>query len=164
MKTLEDECAGGGRLRHDAIRGRAVLEHRVDDEVREIIAADAYAARIGAELRDIRPGWARVAMRLDEGHRNFMGMIHGGVMFSLADVAFGAAANSFGTRAMALSVGIDFLAAPEIDGEMTAEVELVTRAGRMGFYRMEVTDARGTVVARCHGWAYHTGKPLRDKG
>jgi acyl-CoA thioesterase len=102
-------------------------------------------------------------MRLDERHLNFMGKIHGGVMFSLADVAFGAAATSFGTRAMAISVGIDFLAAPKIEGEMAAEVELVARAGKTGFYRMEVTDADGAVVARCHGWAYHTGKPLRDE-
>ena len=111
---------------------------------------------------DLRPGWARVAMKLEENHLNFMGMIHGGVIFSLADVAFGAAANSFGTRAMALSVGIDFLAAPKIVGEMTAEVELVQRAGKMGFYRMQVTDAEGVIVAQCHGWAYHTGKPLRS--
>ncbi len=140
------------------------MQERVEEEVREIIAADPYAARIGAELKEIRPGWARVSMRLDEAHLNFMGMVHGGVMFSLADVAFGAAANSFGTRAMALTVNVDFLAAPEVTGEMTAEVELVTRAGKMGYYRMVVTDARGTVVAKCQGWAYHTGKPLRVEG
>lgn len=140
------------------------MEEGVARETREIIAKDPYAERIGAELIEIKPGWARVAMRLEEGHLNFMGMIHGGVIFSLADVAFGAAANSFGSRAMALSVGIDFLAAPKTEGEMTAEVELVTRAGKMGFYRMKVTDAEGTTVAQCHGWAYHTGKPLQSEG
>lgn len=138
------------------------MEEKVAGETREFIAADRYAGHLGAELIDLRPGWARVAMKLEENHLNFMGMIHGGVIFSLADVAFGAAANSFGTRAMALSVGIDFLAAPKIVGEMTAEVELVQRAGKMGFYRMQVTDAEGVIVAQCHGWAYHTGKPLRS--
>lgn len=138
------------------------MEEKVTEETREFIAADRYAEHLGAELIDIRPGWAKVAMKLSEGHLNFMGMIHGGVMFSLADVAFGAAANSFGTKAMALSVGIDFLAAPKTLGEMTAEVELVQRAGKMGFYRMKVMDAEGVIVAQCHGWAYHTGKPLRN--
>lgn len=140
----------------------AKVEDRVDEKTRDFIARDPYAAQLGAELVDIKPGWARVAMRLDEGHLNFMGMIHGGVMFSLADVAFGAAANSFGSKAMALSVGIDFLAAPKIVGEMTAEVELVQRAGKMGFYRMKVMDAEEVIVAQCHGWAYHTGKPLQS--
>ncbi len=137
------------------------MEEKVTGDSREFIARDPFAASIGAELMEMRPGYARVAMKLAEGHLNFMGMIHGGVIFSLADVAFGAAANSFGSRAMALSVGIDFLAAPRLTGEMTAEVELVTRAGKMGFYRMKVDDAEGSTVAQCHGWAYHTGKPLQ---
>jgi acyl-CoA thioesterase len=136
------------------------VEEKVSSETREIIARDPYAERIGAELIEIRPGWARVTMRLDQGHVNFMGMIHGGVIFSLADVAFGAAANSFGTKAMALSVGIDFLAAADVSDVLNGEVELVTRAGKMGFYRMQVTDSSGKMIAQCHGWAYHTGKPL----
>ena len=137
------------------------MENEVTEQTRELIAGDRYAAQLGAELMDIKPGWARVTMKLDESHLNFLGLIHGGVMFSLADVAFGAAANSFGSRAMALSVGIDFMAAPKTTGEMTAEVELVQRAGKTGFYRMKVTDAEGVIVAQCHGWAYHTGKPLQ---
>lgn len=132
----------------------------VSSEVKKIIDSDSYARHLGAKVVEIRPGYAKVTMELGPHHLNFMGMVHGGVIFGLADVAFGAAANSFGSRAMALSVGIDFLAAPGIRGSMTAEVELVTRAGKMGYYRMLVTDAGGTVVARCKGWAYHTGRPL----
>ncbi|MGQ9474825.1 MAG: PaaI family thioesterase [Actinomycetota bacterium] len=132
----------------------------VDRNVREIVESDSYARHLGARVEEIRPGYARVTMRLKTEHLNFMGMIHGGVIFGLADVAFGAAANSFGTKAMALSVGIDFLAAPNIEGMMIAEVELVSRAGKMGYYRMVVTDADRTVVAQCRGWAYHTGRPL----
>lgn len=131
-----------------------------EKEVREIIESDSYARYLGAEVLEIRPGFARVSLELGPQHLNFMGMIHGGVMFSLADVAFGAAANSFGKKAMALSVGIDFLGAPDITGEMTAEVELLTRAGKMGYYRMSVTDAKGRIVALCRGWAYHTDRPL----
>jgi acyl-CoA thioesterase len=136
------------------------MDRDVAERVREIIEADSYALRLGAEVVDIAPGWAKVRLKLEPEHLNFMGMVHGGVIFSLADVAFGAAANSFGTRAMALSVGMDFLAAPDISDELTGEVELVTRAGKMGFYRMAVRDSSGKDVAQCHGWAYHTGKPL----
>ncbi|WP_287153013.1 PaaI family thioesterase, partial [Candidatus Solincola tengchongensis] len=127
---------------------------------KEIIGTDSYARHLGAKVVELRPGYAKVVMELGPQHLNFMGMVHGGVIFGLADVAFGAAANSFGSRAMALSVGIDFLAAPGTQGLMTAEVQLVTRAGKMGYYRMLVTDAQGTVVAQCRGWAYHTGRPL----
>lgn len=132
-------------------------------EVREMIESDSYARHLGTRVLEIRQGYARAAMELSPRHLNFLGMVHGGVIFGLADVAFAAAANSFGTRAMALSVSIDFLAAPMQEGTMTAEVEMVARAGKMGYYRMEVTDAGGTVVAQCRGWAYHTGRSLEGE-
>ena len=162
--AIWEKVGAGPKNEEAAGKRRKERLEEVAEEVRGIVAADAYAARIGAELVDIRPGWAKVVMRLDKEHLNFMGMVHGGVMFSLADVAFGAAANSFGTKAMALSVNVDYLAAPRVEGEMTAEVSLVARAGKMGCYDMEVKDAEGALVARCRGWAYHTGRPLREEG
>ncbi|MDY6793957.1 MAG: PaaI family thioesterase [Actinomycetota bacterium] len=134
----------------------------VGKDTREIIAADLYSDYLGVELEDIEQGWARVRIGLEQKHTNFMGLIHGGVIFSLADIAFGAAANSFGTKAMALQVNVDFLAPPRADLVLTAEVELVSRAGKMGFYNMRVVDSGGTMIARCSGWAYHTGRPLRE--
>jgi acyl-CoA thioesterase len=138
------------------------MEREVSEQTRRLIESDAYADNLGASLVDIGPGRAKVCLKVQPGHLNFMGMIHGGVIFSLADVAFGAAANSFGTRAMALSVGIDFLAAAPAAGELTAEVVLLKRAGKMGFYSMVVWDVEEKEIARCHGWAYHTGKPLEE--
>ena len=135
-------------------------EEKVDGSTRDIISADSYAAFLGAELTDIRPGWARVSLTLRDDHLNFMGLIHGGVIFSLADVAFGAAANSFGSKAMALSVNINFQAPAPPGDTITAEVELISRAGKMGYYDMKVSDSDGKDVAYCSGWAYHTGKPL----
>jgi acyl-CoA thioesterase len=137
-----------------------VEEEKVDRSTRDIISADSYAAYLGAELTDIKPGWAKVSLTLGDDHLNFMGLIHGGVIFSLADVAFGAAANSFGSKAMALSVNINFQAPAPPGDTITAEVELVSRAGKMGYYDMKVRDSSGKDVAYCSGWAYHTGKPL----
>ena len=142
------------------LKERELAAENVPPEVEELIASDNYARHLGARVVEIRPGYARVSMELGPQHLNFMGMVHGGVIFGLADVAFGAAANSFGLKAMALSVGIDYLAAPRVRGTLTAEVEQLTRAGKMGYYRMQVTDASGGVVAQCRGWAYHTGRPL----
>lgn len=137
---------------------------KVNEDARRIIEDDPYAAHLGAEVTELKPGEAKVRLKLAQHHRNFMGLVHGGVMFSLADVAFGAAANSFGTKAMALSVHIDFLAPPAADDVLTAEVRLVSRAGRMGFYRMEVRDSEDRLIAQCGGWAYHTGRPLGEEG
>ncbi len=131
----------------------------VDASTRRMMAGDRFAAHLGIGLEEVRPGWARAKMRLGKEHLNFLGMVHGGVVFSLADAAFAAASNSFGNKAVALAVSIDFLAAAEAGGELTAEVELLSRAGRMGNYSMQVMDPAGKIIARCSGWAYHTGRP-----
>jgi acyl-CoA thioesterase len=43
--------------------------------------------------------------------RNFHGLPHGGVIFSVADIAFGAACNSSGGLAVALSMTIAYMTA-----------------------------------------------------
>lgn len=140
------------------------MKHGIAPELRAMVEDDPFAAAVGAELLEMEPGRAKFRLKLRREHLNFMGMVHGGVIFSLADFAFAAASNSFGSKAVALSVGIDFLAAPEAGGEIVAEVRQESRAGRMGYYIMEVTDATGKSIARCRGWAYHTGKPHAESG
>lgn len=130
------------------------------ERVAELVRSDPFAAQFGVELEELRAGYARVRMDLDDRHRNFMGMVHGGTIFSLADVAFSAASNSFGTKAVAVHVGIDYLAAAGDSPWLTAEVEFVARAGKIGNYDMRVRNATGEIIATCRGWVYHTGQPL----
>ncbi len=130
------------------------------EKVAELVRSDPFAAQLGVELEEIRPGFARVRMNVDERHRNFMGMVHGAAIFGLVDAAFAAASNSFGTQAVAVHVGIDFLAAAGGSPWLAAEVEFVSRAGKIGYYDMKVLDPSGAIIAACRGWVYHTGKPL----
>ena len=137
----------------------------VDESTVGMVKGDAFARELGVELEKIEPGYARVSLRLRPDHLNFLGLVHGGVIFSLADAGFAAASNSYGTRAVALHVSIDFLRPPGPGSRLTAEVRQQGRAGKMGYYLMEVREEGGETVARLAGWAYHTGKPLReDKG
>jgi acyl-CoA thioesterase len=139
------------------------MENIVDDKTRDILRSDGFADYLGIKLLDVEPGKARVSLQLGKRHLNFHGMVHGGVIFSLADAAFAAASNSFGSKAVALSVNIDFLSAADTSDELTAEVEQLSRAGKMGYYSMKVLDSSGTTIALCRGWAYHTGKPFHKE-
>lgn len=132
----------------------------------KIIRTDPFARHLGIEFLLIEKGHAVSRMKLGEEHKNFMGMVHGGAIFSLADATFGAAANSGGTMAMAIHVSIDYLAAPGDTPYLEADVRETSRAGRGGHYAMEVRNSSGELVADCHGWAYHTARHLAggDKG
>ncbi len=125
-----------------------------------IIENDPYAKHLGIEFTLIEEGHAKSRMELKPEHKNFMGMIHGGAIFSLADATFGAAANSYGKRAMAIHVSIDYLQAPGDTPYLEADVRETARAGRVRHYFMEVRNILGEAVAVCHGWAYHTDRDV----
>lgn len=131
-------------------------------EAAEIIRSDPFASHLGIEFVLIESGHAVSRMSLSEEHLNFMGLVHGGAIFSLADATFGAAANSTGKMAMAIHVSIDYLAPPGDTPYLEADVRETARAGRGGHYKMEVRNASGEMIAVCHGWAYHTTRALKD--
>ena len=132
----------------------------LDLETIGFMSTDAFASLLGVELVTVEAGRAVARMRLQDRHRNFMGMVHGGAIFGLADVAFGAAANSGENRAMAFHISIEYLAAAGETPYLEAEVKENGRAGWAGHYSMEVRDAAGGRVAVLNGWAYRTSRPV----
>lgn len=132
------------------------------EKAARIIRSDPYAAHLGIEFVLIEEGHAVSRMELRDEHLNFMGLVHGGAIFSLADATFGAAANSNGTKAMAIHVSIDYLAPPGDSPYLEVDVREDARAGRGGHYKMEVRTSSGELIAVCNGWAYHTSRSLDE--
>jgi len=118
--------------------------------LRDRIAADPFARRLGIETLELRPGWSRMRLVLDPAMMNFHGMAHGGVVFALADAAFAAASNSRGEPAVALAMSIQFLDAARAGDILTAEAREERLGRRAAFYGMTVTGGDRT-IATCQG-------------
>ena len=118
--------------------------------LRERIQDDPWVRTLGIRYLDLRRGYCRVSLTLQPHMVNFQGYPHGGVIFSLADVAFGAACNSHGENAVALSVTISYLAAVGPDATLVAEGRATKQGRRAGFYDVTVTTEEGTLVAVVH--------------
>ncbi len=141
------------------------MEDRKTDEtgsrLRELAERDDFASTIRAEFLEGGEGWARVRLRVEKRHLNFYGTCHGGVMFSLADFAFGLAGNSHGVICMAVDAHIAFCA-PVAEGEtLTATARELYRGKKMAAYRIEVTREDGALVNHFTGTGYITGKPAQ---
>ncbi len=95
-------------------------------ELRRRNENDPWAQALGVEFLDLRRGVCRLRLQLRSHMVNFQGYPHGGVLFSLADVAFGAACSSHGVDAVALSVTIDYLAAVAPEARAHAVAHRVT--------------------------------------
>jgi acyl-CoA thioesterase len=114
---------------------------------------DRCVAALGLKLVEVRPGFARVEMRVREDMLNGHGTGHGGMIFALADSAFGVASNSRGRRAVAAGCAIEFLR-PVMPGDvLVAIASEQALAGRTGVYDVRVENQHAEVVALFRGRA-----------
>ncbi len=139
------------------------MNEKIPPALLRTLAADPFAAALGVVLEEVREGYARASLTVVPHHRNFHGLVHGGVVFTLADYAFAAASNARGEQAVAVSITIHFLrAAPE--GLLRAECMEEFCGRRLGSYRVEVRDGEGVLVATMQALAYRQGKPVVPGG
>ena len=120
----------------------AALRARIED--------DPWARSLGVDYLDVRKGYCRVGLTLRPQMVNFQGYAHGGVIFTLADAAFGAACNSHGKPAVALNVTISYLSAVRPGARLIAEGYQRKQGRRAGFFDIVVTESDGTLVALLH--------------
>lgn len=119
----------------------------VYERVKDLAARDAFVTFLGAECVDAGPGMAVVRMTVGEQHMNFNGTCHGGVLFSLADTAFGLASNSHGRLAAAVDAHIGFAAPVRMGDALVATAREVNRSNRIGTYRVDVCRNDDMVAA-----------------
>jgi phenylacetic acid degradation protein PaaD len=126
----------------------------VDDRVKQLAARDPFVRFLGARCLQAGPGMAVVRMTLGEQHMNFNSTCHGGVLFSLADTAFGLASNSHGRLAAAVDGHIGFTAPAHIGDVLTASAVELNRSNRIGTYRVDVRKADNGLIAAFTGTVY----------
>ena len=107
-------------------------------DITEKIKNDPYANFLGVRIDKVGEGYASCSVTITRDMFNFLGGVHGGLIFSLADVAFGFASNSDHLPSYALDVSGSFLKTAKVGDVIVAEAKLVHTTKRTGFYRMEV--------------------------
>ena len=124
----------------------------IAERTAEIIQREDRAFRwMGMRLDEVRPGYARLTMRVTENMVNGQNVCHGGLIFSLADSSFGFACNTHNQHALAAGCSIDFLAPAAIGDELSAEASESAHAGRTLIYDVRVTNQDGTLIALFRG-------------
>jgi acyl-CoA thioesterase len=131
------------------------------DLIYQHIANDPHAAQLGALLEELTPGYARYSLVIEPSLVNFHGIAHGGVIFTLADLAFAAASNSHGLVCVAQTVTITFIRASHVGARLIAEANEIAVNGPLGCYELTVHEAgSGVLIARCQAVAYRKKEKL----
>lgn len=119
---------------------------------------DRFAKLLGIEIVSAGEGNAVTRLVIRDEHLNAMEMVHGGVIFSLADLAFALACNSHGVPSVGLSTTINFVKAGKKGSTLTADAREVTLGKTVANYLIEVRDETGEILAMFQGLAYRKQK------
>ncbi len=121
--------------------------------IQDFFRKDLFAGFVGIELIEAGNGRAKARLPIGDRHRNGLGLVHGGAIFTLADLAFAAAVNSRGRAAVAIHCSISYLKAAAGD-VLFAEAEEISCGPKIAAYTIRVTDASGEIIALFEGMAY----------
>ena len=115
---------------------------------------DHAAHALGIELIEIRPGYARMSMKVRPDMVNGHDICHGGLIFALADTAFAYACNSGNKSTVAQSCVVTFLSAARTGDVLTATATERNRTQRTGLTDIDVTDQSGKLIAVVRGHSH----------
>ncbi len=107
------------------------------EQLRERLATSPFHGWAGMSVLDARPGEVEIALDAEPHHRNLQGLLHGGMIATLADTAAGIAVR---TQARARSVARHRVAR-----------RAVPAAGRAGAHRGPWAGGADGAVARPRG-------------
>lgn len=132
------------------IHPQAIAE-RVRDTMYE---TDRAAHALGMRVTAIAPGEATVTMTVRADMLNGFGICQGGLISTLADMAFAYACNSYGEMTVASGFDIDLLAPAREGDVLTAAGCVVSQGSRTGLYDISVTNQSGERIAAFRGRSY----------
>ena len=119
---------------------------------------DPFCDHLEITFDEIEDGDATARMPVTESHLNFVGVLHGGAVFALADAAAGAALSSkLGTDAsIALEANVSYLSAVDAGETVVATAEIPHESRKTAEMTVTVETDAGTRVAsyRCRGYKF----------
>lgn len=114
---------------------------------------DKFASLLGIELLEVADGTAKTKIEIKDEHLNALHIVHGGVIFTLADFTLAVAANSRGYISVAVNANISYFK-PGKTGTLYARAIEVSKNNRLATYSINVTNSEGELIANCQGMIY----------
>lgn len=121
---------------------------------------DRFSQWLGIEVEEITEGYSRIKMVIRPEMINGLGIIHGGIAFSMADSAFAFACNNRNNLSVALDTSINFLKPVHVNDTLIAEAKEIHNGRSTGLYQVTITNQHRQQVALFKGTCFRTNKNL----
>jgi len=121
------------------------------EEMRRKFDNSPCALHHGMKLVDLSKGYAKVELELTDKFLNWENMIHGGIIATLLDQAFGCACNTLDLIHVAVQINIHFLSAAPVGETIYAESRVLRAGKKAGTSEMRVFDSNDKTIAIATG-------------
>ena len=123
---------------------------------------NAFSRLLHIETVELREGYARAVMPVGDELRNPQNAVHGGVLYTLADIAGGNAVASHGEWIATMNADFHYLRPALNITSLTAVAHEIKHGKRARVCYVEVSDQDGTVLA-CGTFTFAgLGKPILE--
>jgi uncharacterized protein (TIGR00369 family) len=119
------------------------------EDLRERMASSAFHKWMGMSLVEAREGEVELTLEAQPHHLNLQGLLHGGVLATLADTAAGLAVRTkleAGRRHVTIQLGVQYLSAGG-PGRIVARGRTVRVGRQIAHAEAEIHDANGRLLA-----------------
>lgn len=120
-------------------------------DFKKIYKHDIFANEAGAILDELSDERAVMHLSVEPRHLNGGRVVHGGVVFLLADISMAAIANQHNPISVSIQSDVRFLAAAIEGDTLIAEAVMVFCRKRMSNCRVTITNQRGETIAIAEG-------------
>ena len=128
--------------------------------VAHMMQHDLFSQCLGIEVLEIKEGYSKIKMAIRPEMINGLGIVHGGVAFSMADSCFAFACNNRNVLSVALDTSINFTKPVHVGDILIAEAKELHNGKSTGLYHISITNQNDHVVALFKGTCFRTNKPL----
>lgn len=132
------------------------IDDRLVKYIAEAFAAAPFYQLLGIELCALGPGIAELKVNIQHKHTNPLGLVHGGLVSSLADAAMGNAVRSTGRSGVTADCYVSYLTSAPQGSELQARGEVVKQGKNLVFTRANITCG-DKIIAISQGTFYVIG-------
>lgn len=120
----------------------------IADWARGILIAQPFSRLVGAEIEEFVPGRAVFTLALEDKHQQHLGMAHGGVVATLADMALTFCGGSVLGQVLTSEFKINYLR-PAIGERLVARAEVIGHGRTQAVTRCEIFACADGVEKLC---------------
>ena len=136
------------------------MPHTPQQVVTQMLKDDLFSQWLGIEVIEITEGYSKIKMTVRTEMMNGLGIVHGGIAFSLADSAFAFACNNRNVLSVALDTSINFLKPVQVGDILIAEAKELHNGKSTGLYQVSISNQQQHMVALFKGTCFRTHRKL----